>query len=467
MTAPLVSVVIPCYNGSAYLAGCIGSVIDQNTPCEIIVVDDGSTDESIEGARRHLADCPLSILLSRMIITGMPNQGPAAARNTGLRAAQGKYVCFLDVDDQYASGFFAAALPIMESDPSVVGVSSEIELVNAHRAVERWQREPMENSLPGNIVMRTETVRQIGGFPVAQAFRGEAAGEDFVFRWQLRAHGKEVKLQKPFYKYLVRPGSHFDFWLDRATLRDGRIEFSKRSKEEIDGSLDQAVRQYEAEVQSRAVARTVSLLEPAFDAARQCLTLAQEFAPVEGFLHPFEGFVLYWLARRWPVVGRAVEIGSFKGRSTCWLAAGCREGNRSKVAAVDHFHGSPEHQRGGSHEDPVIAAGHSTLDVFKANLEKHGLTDWVTVHVGSAATVSVQWQEPVRLLFIDGDHSYEATAQDFAAWSRFVVPHGLVLFHDVGVWPGVTRFVAECSAAKERWRNLGLAHSLAILERLA
>jgi predicted O-methyltransferase YrrM len=265
----------------------------------------------------------------------------------------------------------------------------------------------------------------------------------------------------------VRPGSHFDFFLDRATLRDGRVTFSRLSQEERDGSLAEAHRQYLEAGHERAAARTTELLRQAATAALKCQTLSQQLEPVEGFLHPFEGFVLYWLGSHWPVNGRTVEIGSFKGRSTCWLAAGCKDGNRAKVAAVDHFRGSAEHQRGGSHEDPDVAGVGSTLPVFTRNVEKNWLADWVTVHVGASAEVSQNWREPIRLLFIDGDHSYQSTAQDFQYWSRFLPRHGLVVFHDIGPWPGVTKFYSELSSQRGLWRTVGLFHTLGVLERLA
>lgn len=201
MPCPLVSVVIPCYNGSGYLADCIGSVLAQSTHCEIIVVDDGSTDHSWEQARTLLQDHGAGYVL------GQANLGPAVARNTGLRMAQGKYVGFLDVDDQYGPTFLNTAVQVMEADPTVVAVFCEIELLNAHRPVEAWQKEVIEQSLPSNLLTRTETVRNIGGFPTHPAYRGQAAGEDCAFRLQLPAHGKVVKICKPLFKYFMQRGS--------------------------------------------------------------------------------------------------------------------------------------------------------------------------------------------------------------------------------------------------------------------
>src|SRR4051812_25517889 len=156
MSDPLISIVIPCYNAAAYLGDCVESVLRQEADCEIILVDDGSTDDTLDRARRLMHEHAAMV-----VVACQRNLGPAASRNTGLRLAQGKYICFLDVDDRFVPGFFAAALSLLEADPSTVAVCCRIELVGAHRAVETWHVEALEQSIPGNMIIRTEAVRQI------------------------------------------------------------------------------------------------------------------------------------------------------------------------------------------------------------------------------------------------------------------------------------------------------------------
>jgi glycosyltransferase involved in cell wall biosynthesis len=87
---PLVSVIIPVYNAEKYLGQCIQSIIGQNYPhLEIIVVDNGSTDSS-EAVAKSFA---------KVIYLKEPRKSAAIARNTGIKAAQGKYIQFLDADD--------------------------------------------------------------------------------------------------------------------------------------------------------------------------------------------------------------------------------------------------------------------------------------------------------------------------------------------------------------------------------
>lgn len=94
MNAPRFSVVIPAYNAAATLARAIDSVLDQTWPAhEIVVVDDGSRDDTAEIARRYGAPVRL---------VQQANQGVSVARNAGAAAATGDWLAFLDADDWYA-----------------------------------------------------------------------------------------------------------------------------------------------------------------------------------------------------------------------------------------------------------------------------------------------------------------------------------------------------------------------------
>ncbi len=199
------------------------------------------------------------------------------------------------------------------------------------------------------------------------------------------------------------------------------------------------------------------------------LRAAGRFSGVQGYLHEIEGYALYSLAARGPGAGAIVEIGSFMGRSTCWLASGSQSATREKVVAVDHFSGSPEHQPGASHAVKEIASEGTTYRRFQENLRGAGLAEWVEARRAGSLEAVKTWEGPIRLLFIDGDHSYEASRADFDAWTPFLVEGGLVALHDVGAWEGVTRFFAEVASGKHgggRYREVMGVNSLRVLERL-
>ena len=94
---PLVSVIIPLYNVELYLRQCLDSVLAQTYPrCEVILVDDGSTDASCEICREYAGKDDRFLLLRK------ENGGASSARNFGLDRAKGDYIYFLDSDDELA-----------------------------------------------------------------------------------------------------------------------------------------------------------------------------------------------------------------------------------------------------------------------------------------------------------------------------------------------------------------------------
>lgn len=105
----LVSVVVPVYNSEKYLCECLDSVLSQNhSNFELICVDDGSTDASVDILRKYEGrDARIRVLVQE-------NQGPGVARNVGLDASKGKYIYFLDSDDFIEPEMFARCITALE-----------------------------------------------------------------------------------------------------------------------------------------------------------------------------------------------------------------------------------------------------------------------------------------------------------------------------------------------------------------
>jgi len=111
---PTCAVIIPCYNGARFLEQTVASLFDQTCPPnEIIVVDDGSTDDSAAIASR---------LDSRIQVIRQPNRGESAARNVGLKAATSDYVLFLDADDLLAPDAIRRVAAAVAGAPDAVAV---------------------------------------------------------------------------------------------------------------------------------------------------------------------------------------------------------------------------------------------------------------------------------------------------------------------------------------------------------
>ena len=97
-TKPLVSVIMPVYNGAATICQAIDSVYRQNVPLELLVIDDGSTDQTVEILSAY-QDRP-----DFRYLKNAQNIGAAASRNRGVHEAHGQYIAFLDADDWWEDG---------------------------------------------------------------------------------------------------------------------------------------------------------------------------------------------------------------------------------------------------------------------------------------------------------------------------------------------------------------------------
>lgn len=161
---PLVSVVIPFRDGAAYLPGLFAALDAQTLPpesFEVLLVDDGSTDEGPELAGDWVAAAP-----ERRRIVGGPGTGPASARNAGIRAARGIWVASTDCDIEPHPGWLAAALETLEHT-GAEAVEGPIDVRAGH--AEGIYAVEQENStggryMTGNMVYRRELLERLGGF---------------------------------------------------------------------------------------------------------------------------------------------------------------------------------------------------------------------------------------------------------------------------------------------------------------
>lgn len=121
---PKVSVIIPAYNAMAYLPQAVESVLKQTfTDFEVHIVDDGSSDDTANWAS-HLADARVSLITQS-------NQGAGAARNAGLKKAQGEYIAFLDADDFWEPTKLAEQVKRLDQNTEIGLVHTWVTLSNA------------------------------------------------------------------------------------------------------------------------------------------------------------------------------------------------------------------------------------------------------------------------------------------------------------------------------------------------
>jgi predicted O-methyltransferase YrrM len=153
-----------------------------------------------------------------------------------------------------------------------------------------------------------------------------------------------------------------------------------------------------------------------------------------GFMPGPEGLALFAAAARYAGRGPVLEVGTYCGKSTIYLAAAAREQGQP-VITVDHHHGSEENQPGWEYHDTHLvdpATGRlDTLPHLRATLAAAGVEDDVIVVVGRSADVARLWRTPLGMLFIDGGHTDVAATTDYEGWAPWIAPGGLLAIHDV------------------------------------
>lgn len=193
-----------CYNSSEYLDEAISSVRGQTLrDLELIVIDDCSSDDTLEIARRHAAAD------GRVVVISLPvNSGPAAARNAGIRAACGKWLGILDSDDVAIATRFEEQLALAESGNDVVmigagfiSMDSRGEMIKQHsyptnhRALVR-RLHALQPFLPhSSMIYRRDAVARVRGFNARFV-----QSEDYDLWLRLSEVGRLGALTKPLVK---------------------------------------------------------------------------------------------------------------------------------------------------------------------------------------------------------------------------------------------------------------------------
>jgi Methyltransferase domain len=181
----------------------------------------------------------------------------------------------------------------------------------------------------------------------------------------------------------------------------------------------------------------------------------EETRKVPGHLSENEARFLGLLAACVPAKGTIVEIGSFKGRSTVMLATVASRYCLDPIVAID------------PHNSPILLDHHANSETssyqdFLNSIHAAGVSDHVESHVAYSTHVASSWNRPIRLLWIDGDHSYESAKKDLVGFFPHLVPRGVVAFHDaLNAFPGPIRVFVEDVLRSDGFGPAGFVHSIA------
>ncbi len=229
---PLVSVIIPVYNNAKTIDKCLASLFKQTLKAlEIIVINDASTDNSLEILKRYEAKI--------ILINNRKNYGPAEARNRGLAIAKGKYIGFVDADDYVEEDMYKIMSDAISSDIDLVccsrynikkGIKKEIkneEQTDNPKDFSRTSSYVWDKLFKKSIIDKYHLT-----FPTSYHY-----SEDFAFLMKYKYYARKMKiLPIPLYNYLYDSdnsitNSHSRYILDIIAVLEDTINFFKREEQ--------------------------------------------------------------------------------------------------------------------------------------------------------------------------------------------------------------------------------------------
>ena len=151
----LISIIIPTYNGEKYIKDCIKSIQNQKMNTEIIVIDDISTDKTVEIAKS---------LGCRVVVNDI-HKGQVAGKNTGIKEAKGKYWLTIDQDDMLADGALARLVEEMEKDDNNYIIMAQLKdfcSPDTPNEIKFCKPKPFYGILTGSTLFKTEVFDKIG-----------------------------------------------------------------------------------------------------------------------------------------------------------------------------------------------------------------------------------------------------------------------------------------------------------------
>ena len=188
----------------------------------------------------------------------------------------------------------------------------------------------------------------------------------------------------------------------------------------------------------------------------------RDFDHVKGFLHKDEGNFLCALVEEYCRNGLVIEIGSYCGKSACYLADAAKVSSAVFVS-IDHHRGSEEHQPGELYHD-VEEYDHD-LDRINAlpslikNLTQARLDKYVIPIVGDSVTASKIIKDNVSMVFIDGSHTFESARNDFNSWHKKIKSGGILAIHDI------YDSIEEGGQAPKEIMEMALGNNFKVLDR--
>ena len=386
---PSLCIYMPNYNHSKYLPTTITSLLCQSYQnFELMIVDDCSTDDSLYVIRRFAELDPRL----RVYRTNR-NIGKYAIGNLCAKITKAPYFSYHGVDDISRSDRLAKQMKMLKENPDIDFLGTDFFYWD--RKKPHWIRNrdihqimPAANCFAhSTVIMKRDAFLRVGGY------RGDS---DYVLWFSLLLGG---------YK-----GANL---MERLLTLHSGTPTNHRKYESYFKMLEP---------------RVAKMSEYSKDRAAKVVKRVRD---MPGYIFDSEVADLYRLAFSSVGDGAIVEIGAAQGKSTTALALGCIDGGTGKVLTID------------SYAQKTIGSIEVSEQLFRKNTA--WLQDIIDLRVAKSEQIGKQWNRPIKMLFIDADHSYEGVKKDIALFLPHVIPGGVVAFHDYANsnYPGVAQAVDD------------------------
>jgi len=183
--------------------------------------------------------------------------------------------------------------------------------------------------------------------------------------------------------------------------------------------------------------------------AKMKIPTKEELAALSGRISVEEGEYLMSLASQIQLGGQVVEIGSYCGKSTCYIAAGLLLSNNTsaKLHAIDLW------TKGGTKSSKYHTE--ETWETWKRYVNKFEFGGLVIPHMTTSMKAVSKRKKPIDMLFLDGSHKYQSIHEDWREWKKFLFPGSIIAFHDYAEkWPGVMKVIDEEVILKYKLSNI-------------
>ncbi len=205
MSDVLVTVVMPAYNCERYIGDAVASVLRQNVPLELIVVEDNSSDGTQKIMEQFAKDERVTYIHNEK------NLGVSESRNTGIRMARGKYIAFLDADDYWTDDKLEKQVALMEAKQAVL--SSVARELMDENGVCSGKMIPIQSEITYKDLLKSNTINTSGSMirtEVAKEFQmgQDQLHEDYILWLKvLKKYGMAYGINEPLLKYRVMKSS--------------------------------------------------------------------------------------------------------------------------------------------------------------------------------------------------------------------------------------------------------------------